>query len=303
MPQPLLRTFSQHYREKFGHPVGKIPLHLGETCPNRAQGGCIFCSAPAFSPGYLKEKDTLSAQLEDGKKKLLKGRFIRYFAYFQQETPTAAPKEKLIPEVATILKDEDCEGLIIATRPDSIAWEFAAELADLVRYHQKDCLFEIGLQSIHEKSLLLLNRNHSYADFCNTYQKLREFPEFEVGVHLILGIPHESQDDMRTTLESLAKLGIDAVKLHHLQVIAATPLHEMYKQGKIDTLDVDQYLDLLVTLIPLIPERVVIHRLWATAHPQMLIAPRWNILATHLSSRFNKLLKEADAYQGKYCQP
>ncbi len=297
---PLIRSFSYHYRHKFGNPVGKIPLHLGEICPNRAKGGCLFCFAPSFSPGYLASDENISTQVRAGKNHLLKGRFTSYFAYFQQETPTATSTDILLPIFKDVLEDDDCLGIIISTRPDSIDGQLLVELADLISIFKKDCIFELGLQSIHDASLELMNRNHNYADFLDAFKRIRKFEQFEIGVHLLLGIPGESEEQIVQTVKEVCTLAVDALKLHHLQVMKNTPLQHHYSAGEIQLLSQQEYLDLLLKLIPIIPQNVVIHRLWATAHPDMLIAPKWNILATELSAKLRKILAEKDLYQGKH---
>lgn len=301
MRPPLLRTFSYHYNEKFGLPVGKVVLDPGETCPNREKGGCLFCSAPGFSPWYLLEKGEISEQVRRGKKHLLKNRAVHYLGYFQQENPTSTKQDRLLGMFAEVLADQDCLGLIVSTRPDSLSSNLLARLSDLLQETGKSCLFELGLQSMHEKSLRFMNRNHSYADFLKGYEKIKKFGCFETGVHLLFGIPGESLQDMITTVETVCKLKIDAVKLHHLQVLKNTPLQEMYENGEIKTFSRREYLDLLLQLLPLIPENIVIHRLWATAHPQLLVAPRWNVTATVLSAELRKTMSARGIRQGMAC--
>lgn len=301
MAKPLLiRTFSHHCREKYGSAVGKIPLHLGYSCPNRENGGCIYCLAPSFTPGYLNHSDGIDTQIAEGKKHLLKGRFTRYFAYFQQETTTAAPQEQLLSQLANVLGDDACIGCILSTRPDYLDNQLLVELAELVSTFGKECLIELGLQTIHEDSLKLLNRNHSYTDFSDAVHRIRKFTAFEIGAHLILGIPNETESQIIQTVLQVSKLGIDALKLHHLQVIKNTHLEQLYKKGKIEVFHQREYLSLLIKLLPLIPQKVVIHRLWATSHPNLLVAPKWHVLATELSRILRTLLAEKNLYQGKH---
>ena len=174
---PLLRTFSYHYHHKYGHQVGKIPLDLGMVCPNRSKGGCIFCRSASFTPGYLNKNDNISSQILRGKEKLLKNRFSKYFAYFQQETTTALPTDELMEVFQSVLKDEECVGLILSTRPDHVEQQLLNELAELVTSLEKECLFELGLQSVHSSSLDFLNRNHK-SDPCHFYSLHKEYFPF-----------------------------------------------------------------------------------------------------------------------------
>ncbi|SDP59036.1 hypothetical protein SAMN05660330_03300 [Desulforhopalus singaporensis] len=295
-----VRTFSYHYRKKYGHGVGKVPLDVGVVCPNRARGGCIFCRPSSFTPSYLDSKDDLKSQLASGKKSLLKGRFKKYLAYFQQETCTVLPREKLLDHFAIPLVDPDCIGLIVSTRPDCVDKTLLVVLAELVLQHDKECLIELGIQSVHENSLALLNRNHGFADFVSTANLVKSFDCFELGAHLILGIPGETVGDMIRSLETVCSFQVDALKLHHLQVIKGTPLEKRYLRREVAVFSLEDYLVLLTQLLPRIPARVTLHRLWATSHPDLLVAPRWNVLASDLSRRLVAMMKDEGVWQGKY---
>ena len=295
---PLIRTFSIYCHEKFGAAVGKIPLDLGFICPNREKGGCIYCHAPAFSPAYLNEKGDIYHQVKRGKQELLKGRFKKYFLYFQQETPTTGAEKSLLSAVDELGSDDDCVGLIISTRPDYLDKNFLNQLAQYLHSSKKTCLFELGLQSTKAESLELLNRNHSLEDFLEAVALLRSFTCFQIGAHLLFGIPQESEDDMVETVRSVCSIGVDALKLHHLQVLKETPLAKIYQREKFPLFSKDDYLTFLTKILPLIPQDTVIHRLWATSHPDMLIAPRWNVLATQLSAELHQKMAAQGIYQG-----
>ena len=301
MPPPRIRTFSVHCREQYGYPVGKIPLDLGLRCPNRDRGGCLYCRPASFTPFSLRTEDPLAEQILRGKRYLVRNRFRRYFAYFQQETPTILATNRLMPRVATVLDDPDCLGLIISTRPDYIAADLPEALAELVRRSGKECLVELGLQSIHAKSLRFLNRNHGFGDFTDAVRRLRAAGGIAVGAHLILGIPGETEAEMLATVRTVGLSGVDALKLHHLQIIRDTPLAPLYASGQIEVYGLEPYLELLLHLLPHIPWKVCIHRLCSTAHPHLLVAPRWNCLTGELSRRLQELMVKRDIRQGERC--
>ncbi len=299
MSSPLLHTFSAHYREKYGQCVGKIPVDMGQPCPNRVHGGCIFCRPASFTPSYLSSTDDLVQQVTAGKHNLLKGRFNKYFAYFQQETCTALPVEQLLPALELLLSDADCVGLILSTRPDYISDQLLERLTQLVGKSGKECLFELGLQSMHERSLHWLNRRHSFFDFQDAARRIKGAGCFELGAHLIFGIPGETEDDMLDSIRAVCELGVNALKLHHLQIIRDTPLQILYQQGKVALFSLDGYIDFLLKALPVIPAEVTIHRLWATAHPRLLVAPKWNILTSELSETLRQKMTKAGLYQGQ----
>ncbi len=295
-----INTFSHHYRRKYGRVVGKIPLDTGISCPNRQLGGCTYCRADSFTPSYLNKNDSITVQLHQGKKHLLRDRFHLYFGYFQQETSTALPHDQLIPMLKGVLADQDCVGVIISTRPDCFDQVMLEQLAYLAQQTGKEFLLEIGLQSIHEKSLQLLNRNHSVADSINAVKRVKKINGLQVGVHLILGIPGESEEDMRTTLREVGNIGVHALKLHHLQIIRDTPLHAQHLEENIPVFTAEGYLELLIRLIPEIPKQIVIHRLWSASHPDILVAPRWDMFAGNLSALLQERMAEKNVCQGKF---
>lgn len=298
---PPIRTFSYHCREKYGRQVGKISVDMGQVCPNRLRGGCIFCRPESFTPSFLNNSDAISRQIEQGKKHLLRGRFKSYFAYFQQETCTAVDPDHLLPALRQVLTDEACVGTILSTRPDFLEQSLVDDLAGLVVETGKDCLVELGLQTVHERSLTLLNRNHDFGCFQHAVQRLKGSGRIDVGVHLIFGVPGESEEDMLFSLQTVCALGVDAVKLHHLQVIRGTELEKQYDRGEVPIFTKEQYMELLLSMLPHIPCRVTIHRLWATAHPDILVAPRWNILAGKLSGELLKSMAKRKIWQGSAC--
>ncbi len=278
--------------------MGKIPLDVGIPCPNRLTGGCIYCRPASFTPLCLDAGDDVKRQLQLGKDQLIKGRFKAYFGYFQQETVTALPADQLFPLFEMVLQDSGCVGLILSTRPDYLSAELIQHLAQLTRQAEKECLVELGLQSMHTKSLQLLNRNHSLDDFVRAAQAVKKHPQLQLGAHVIFGIPGESQQEMLDTVAFVSELGVDALKLHHLQVIAETPLHDMYLNGEVEPFTLDGYLELLMMVLPIIPPTITLHRLWSTAHPSLLVAPKWHVLTGQLSRLLQEKMEARSLFQG-----
>ncbi len=294
----LIRTFSIHYREKYGFPVGKLPLDIGVPCPNREKGGCIFCHPPGFTPAYLDGRISIDKQIARGKERFLGNRFNHYLAYFQQETCTAIESDLLISYTDNILSDPACLGIIFSTRPDAINDLLLKKINSLVKTHDKECLFELGLQSSHPASLKLLNRNHLVEDFTQAVKLISQYPDIQIGAHLIFGIPDETVEDMLESLTFINSLPVTHLKLHHLQVLEGTKLQRMYERGEVNPFQLDDYLDLLLQVLPRLKTEMVIHRLWATSHPDLLIAPKWNVLATHLSNRLREKMDQDGVRQG-----
>ena len=299
MKSPAIRTFSYHYRKKYGCSVGKVALDLNHQCPNRKKGGCIFCRPVSYTPAYLSAEDDIATQLASGKQQFFTGRFLKFFVYFQHESCTAAKPGILLSALRSLLSDKDCVGAILSTRPDCVEEQLLDSLEEIVLSTGKEILFELGLQTVHDRSLISLNRNHSYADFTDCVSRILQRSCFEIGAHLIFGIPGESHDEMMTSVKTVCSLGLGALKLHHLQVIKNTRLHTLYLQGKVKLFSQKEYEEFLLEVIPHIPKTVTLHRLWATSHPEYLIAPRWNCLASSLSNSLRLKMRNKGLWQGK----
>lgn len=301
--QSRLTLFSAHYKAKYGVSIGKIALGVGIECPNRRLGGCLYCSPASFTPFYLQEKDLVSEQLAKGKRYLSTRKFTKYLGYFQQETSTAGPEDVLLDHCLFVLSDPDCVGLIISTRPDYVSPSFLealqAAIGSLVG-PVKEILFELGLQSSHEKTLALLNRNHTCADFVEAAAQIKSFPLFGLGVHLILGLPGEDVEDMRQTVRLVSEVGVDAIKFHHLQVICGTKLQQMYEEEPFAVYSARQHMEIVADCITYVPRSVVLHRLWSSSARDMLVAPQWGGLGAHqLNGILLEICERDDLFQGK----
>jgi radical SAM protein (TIGR01212 family) len=295
-----VHTFNTHYREKYGQPVGKIALETGIPCPTRRRGGCIYCSPLSFRPASLRSGDPLEEQLRKGRLQLRDGRKLRiYLAYFQQETSTAGPPDVLAGKFRLPLLDPDCKGLILSTRPDALGAGILDRLAAIRdEMPGKEFLVELGLQSARDETLRFLNRNHTYGDFVEAVRLLRTLPFVQVGVHLILCLPGEEAPDMLDTVRRVCGLGVDYMKLHHLQVIRGTPLHAMTARDPLRHWSAEEYIDLLALLLPEIPGRVVMHRLWSNTDPELLVEPRWGLVTSALQERLRRRLRAGGLAQG-----
>ena len=298
---PRINLFSQHYREKYGQPVGKIALGLGRTCPNRLLGGCVYCRPASFTPYYLEGADPIATQLAKGRKFLDSRKFRRFFAYFQQETATVGPVGELAAAFAEAAAAPGCVGLIVSTRPDCLGDDTLAELARLGR--EREVVIELGLQSAHDRTLRFLNRNHTVQEFTDTARRVKA-AGLALGVHLIVGLPGEELCDMLATVRLVVALQADAVKFHHLQVIKDTPLHRIFAQHPFPVLSPQEYLSILAQLLAHLPAAVVVHRLWSSSDPAILVAPHWGGLGAHqLHVALAAIMEGQGLWQGSAYSP
>ncbi len=294
-------TFSGFYKKRYGRSVGKIALSTSVVCPNREHGGCHFCRPASFTPYYLAPRSSLAVQLARGRDFLKRRGIQSFLGYFQQESSTAGTLSQVLEQVRAVLAEPDCLGVICSTRPDCLEDQLLAGLAGLVRQSGgKELLLELGLQSAHDRTLQAMNRNHTLADFTGAVARIRHHAGLQVGAHLILGLPGEDYFDMLHTVRLVAAVGIDAVKFHNLQIIEGTELALRHRRKPIATFDAEPYLDLLGRLLCYLPQKVVVHRLWSWAAPDLLLAPRWNIPAPQLNPLLARRMALAGYFQGKF---
>lgn len=271
------RSFARFLREKFGGKVYRATIDAGFTCPNVdgtvTTGGCVYCDNRSFSPNRRLPRQTVSAQVQHGVE-ALKKRYgaDKFLAYFQAGTNTYAPVEKLKRLYDEALQHPDIVGLIVGTRPDCVP-DPVLELLEKYARRLWVCL-ELGLQTIHDRSLDWMNRGHHFDAFVDAVQRSKG-RGMDLCAHVILGLPGESHADMMATADACASLGLDAIKIHNLHVVHDTPLETMFHNGKVRMFEFEEYIQVLCDFIERLPPEMVIHRLNGDAPPDFLVAPLW----------------------------
>lgn len=292
--------FREYLKEHFPYKVHKIPLHAGFTCPNRdghvGVGGCTYCINESFSPNVNRPSLSIKEQVERGKA-FHKKRYgaEKFIAYFQSFTNTYADLETLKSCYEDALNDKDVVGISIGTRPDCIS----DDILNLIdRYTKKYHVWiEYGLQSIHDRTLERVNRGHDYKTFLDAINRTKKTC-INICVHVILGLPGETREDMMETAEAVSTLGIQGIKLHHLYVAKNTVLAEEYFQGKIQTLDMNTYIQLTADFLERIPSDVTVQRLVGDTHGNFLISPIWKASKAEVIYGITQELERRGTCQG-----
>ncbi len=264
-------SFNRFLTDKFGKNVRRLPLDLGRGCPHRQKNppGCLFCCDEAIKPAYLTAEDNLAAQLAEGARKFTGSLFM---PYLQSGVNTAGEPAELKRLYEFCLTFPKAVGLIIATRPDYISPEVVETLAELNK--KSFIIVELGLQSTHNETLIALNRGHSYEDFVKSATLLKNAGIYQAA-HLILGLPGESRAMMEQSVDRLAELGINAIKFHHLQILANAPLASSWQNGQIGLLSAEEYPPLIVDLLERLPWEMHIMRLITNTNANARLAPNW----------------------------
>src|SRR5262245_17759278 len=296
-------AFSRFLKTRFGHKVYRVTIDAGFTCPNVdgtvAVGGCVYCDNRSFSPNRRLPRSTIAEQLARGVAALRKRYGAeRFIAYFQAATNTYAPVQKLRLLYDQALAHPDVVGLAIGTRPDCVP----DPVLDLIQEYARDryvCL-ELGLQTVHDRSLDWMNRGHHLDAFLDSVKRCQG-RGLDLCIHVILGLPGETADDMMATANVLAGLPVQGVKIHNLHVVRDTPLETMYHAGEARMLERQEYVGLVCDFLERLPPGMVIHRLNGDAPPEYLVAPLWTLDKPGLLRAIEAELERRDSWQGKGC--
>jgi radical SAM protein (TIGR01212 family) len=274
-----MNSFGAFLRRRFGGRVQRVSLDAGFTCPNVdgavARGGCNFCDNRSFSPSRRVRLRQVAEQLRSGIEsvRVRYDKVAGFIAYFQPATNTYAPVDQLaeVFELALSIHPE-VMGLAIGTRPDCVPDSVLDLIERLAR--QSYVSVEYGMQSIHDPSLVWMNRAHRHADMVNAIDRSRG-RGFEICGHVILGIPGETHEMMMETAAEVGRLGFDAIKIHNLYAVRGTPLGEEVLAGKISMMQRQPYVQTVVDFLERIGPEVVVERISGEAPPKYLIAPQW----------------------------
>lgn len=300
MRTKAFNLYSTYLKQHFGGRVNKISIDAGFSCPNRPAGrtapGCIFCAPGGSGSVGIERGETIAGQIEHGMAIMRRKYRAKWFiAYFQPFSNTFAPVSHLRDCYDQALAVNDVVGLAVGTRPDCLP-EPVIDL--LEEYHQKtDFWLEVGLQSCHDRTLDFLQRGHDYAGFLDAYQRAKQ-RNLRICVHVIIGLPGESREDIMATANEIARLQVDGIKLHLLHILNGTLLGELYKQGEIEMLEMEEYVELVVDFIERLPPDTLIHRLTGDGPRDVLLAPVWSMNKWEVLNAIDAELQRRGSKQG-----
>ncbi len=265
--------FSEFLKQRYAEKVWKISIDAGFTCPHKVNGGCVFCRNDSFSRMQSLQNISITEQIEQGiKAGTAKMGIRRFLVYFQSSTNTFAPISVLREYFFKAISYQNVVGLSIATRPDCLSGPVIKLLEELS--HKTDLWIELGLQSVHEKTLRLLNRGHSFSDYVRAVRRLLEL-NVRICTHIMVGLPGETHHELLKTADEIAHNHTHEVKLHPLLVLRDTAMEKMYTNGHIPVLALDEYIIDVCDFLERLPPFMVIQRLTAEAPRDQLIAPLW----------------------------
>ena len=299
-------TYDYYMRTHFGCKVAKITLDAGMTCPNidgsKAYGGCIYCSSRGSGDFAQSADITLKEQFNIQRANMSsKWQNTKFIPYLQAHTNTYAPIEKLKSMYSEILDLPDIVGFNIATRADCISDECLSYLSKIGK--RIELTVELGLQSIFESTARLINRAHTYEDFERCFYRIRNADgNIKICVHLIDGLPGEDIEMMKESARVVGALRPDQVKIHLLHVLKGTVMAKMYEKGEYVPLTLDEYSDVVVSQLEVIPENTVIGRGTGDGSKEDLLAPMWSLKKFTVINEIDKKMFNRNTYQGRLFQ-
>ncbi len=286
--------YNDYLKAKYGCKVYRIALDAGFSCPNKASGGCIYCNDNGSRASYINPEYPVKKQLGTRIKYLKETNGAKKFiAYFQAFTNTYAPVEKLKTVYDEALMFDDIVGISIGTRPDAIDRK---KLRTIASYKNRyEVWIEYGLQSIHDKTLKLINRGHSFDDFLKAVRLTKEFG-IPVCVHVILGLPGETKEEMLQTALKVKDLGIEGIKIHLLHILKGSALEKIYKEGEVRLLGQDEYVKLVCDFLENLPQDIIVQRLTGQGSRIDHVAPDW---ALDKIGTIQKIKEELNSRKGR----
>ena len=310
MSKPSLWNNTKRYYDlksfwlnRFGCRVYKLQIDAGFTCPNRdgtvSRGGCIYCDGRGSRLRQIGPLPSVTEQIRRGKEYYKKNRnAVKFIAYFQTFTNTYAPIEKLKELYDEALGEEDVIGLSVGTRPDCVPDGTIDLLRDYAR--ESHVWVELGLQSIHDRTLRLINRGHSAATFLDALHRLSG-SNIHICTHIIVGLPGETREDILETARAIATLPIDGIKIHALLALRGTVVGDLYEKGKIAMFNKDDYVKTVSDILEILPPEMVIQRLTADGYRDIFLGPKWAVNKMEVLNAIDKELEGRDTYQGINC--
>lgn len=294
-------SLNYELKKTFGEKVVKLSLDGGFTCPNRdglvGERGCLFCSEKGSGDFAGSRHLSLEAQMAQ-QRELLRAKWpkAKYLAYLQSFTNTYAPVEVLRRIYGEAIAPDDVVGLALATRPDCLP----GEVLDLLEeYAQKTYLWvELGLQTIQASTTKLLRTGYELQEFVETVQRLQA-RQIQVVVHLILGLPGETVEDMLESVQFVGRLGVWGVKLHSLYIQKDSDLYDYYMENPFPIFTMEEYIKLVCDALELLPPDLVIHRLMGDGDRKLLEAPQWSTQKRRVLSGIDQEMRNRNTLQGQ----
>ncbi len=299
-------AYNDWVKREHGGRLQKVSIDAGFTCPNRdgklGVGGCTFCNNDGFTPSYLREQRDIGRQIDTGVA-FMRRRYPqtqRFLAYFQSYSNTYGELVRLQALYETALAHPDISGLVVGTRPDCLPDEILDYLAALSRHTPVE--LEIGIESCSDAVLRECLRGHDFACTQDAIRRAAQRGLFITG-HLLLGLPLETKESLIAGARALARLPLDAMKFHQLQIIRGTRLANQYRAdpASVPLLSPEAYIDAVIDVLEHLPANIKIQRLGSEVPPAQRVSPDWGIRLSRFPEMLEARLQARQTWQGRLC--
>lgn len=298
-------AYANYFKQEFGERVQKLSIDAGFTCPNRdgsvGVGGCTYCNNDAFNPSYCLPQKPVEQQIKEGIE-FHSNRYRRankYLAYFQAYSNTYGGLSDLKEKYEQALKFPEVIGLVIGTRPDCINEELLKYFKELSEKYY--LIVEYGIESCYDKTLLRINRGHTYQQAVDAIQLTADYG-IKTGAHMIIGLPGESRKEILEEAEILSKLPLSNIKFHQLQIIKGTQMEIEYKQSpeNFNFFELDEYVEFMIDFLENLNPSFVVERFAGEVPPRFLAGPGWGLIRNdQILNLIEKRLEERNTWQGR----
>lgn len=300
---PYYYSFNEYLQDTFGTKVYKLSLNGGLTCPNRdgklGTRGCIFCSEGGsgdFAPPFTD----ITTQINIARERIApKYKGNSFIGYFQNFTNTYGPIDYLEKIFTEAIENPSIVGISVATRPDCLD-DAVIELLSRLN-SKKKVWVELGLQTIHQASADFIRRGYTLDVYDSAVERLRAH-NIDIVVHLIIGLPNETKEMMIDSARYVAASQVSGIKLQLLHVLKNTDLATFYDQNKFSVLSMEEYFDIIGSILPILPENMVIHRITGDGPKNILIDPMWSADKHRVLNGLNQYLRDNNVIQGRFLQ-
>lgn len=294
--------FAEFLSKHFQGKVQKISINAGFTCPNRdgskGKGGCTYCNNQTFNPDYCRPVMSVSEQLEQGKQFFArKYPQMKYLAYFQAYTNTYGELQKLKALYEEALAVDDVVGLVIGTRPDCMPDELLEYLEELSK--KVFVLVEYGVETSKNATLEIINRGHTWEDAVDAVNRTKAH-NILCGIHLIIGLPGETIDDILATADAVSTLPLDTVKLHQLQLIRGTRMAQQVEVGELAIMQwsAEEYIDVCLAFLRRLSPEIAVERFVSQSPAELLISPKWGLKNYEFTNLLMNRIRVTSTRQG-----
>lgn len=289
-------SLNDFFKDEFKDKIFKVSLDGGFTCPNRdgkvAHGGCIFCSDAGSGEFAGNRRKSITEQIDEQLEFLKdKVKDKKVIAYFQNFTNTYGDVEYLREIYYEALNHPKVLGLAIGTRPDCIEDDTLELLKEINEKHF--FWIELGLQTIDDKVAKIINRGYPLSTYLETSKKLKE-SGIKFVTHMIVGLPTEEREDILNTAKCIVQSGAWGIKIHSLHIIKGTPLERLYNDTNFKVFTLDEYVDIVVTILKLLPDKMVVHRVTGDGKKDEVVEPKWSLNKRKVLNEIEKELKKRE---------